>query len=108
MHTSDIKTLRSPVESAIKEKINQSKSVTPKEYCEKWVPYKTGRQPNDRGYISACVRELAEVLDYAEISIRKWGKDFTGHPENVRLSLANVDKLNAIDEILKPRRKIII
>ena len=108
MYTLDIKALQSHRESAIKEKIKQSKTVTPKEYCEKWVPYKTGMQPNKRGYISACVRELAEVLDYAEISIRKWGKDFDGHPENVRMSLANVDKLNAIDEILKPRRKIII
>ena len=105
MYTSDIKALRSPVESAIKEKINQSKPVTPKEYCEKWVPYKTGRQPTDRGYISACVKELAEVLDYAEISIRKWGKDFEGHPENVRRHLSNKDKLNAIDEILNPKRK---
>jgi hypothetical protein len=105
MYTLDIKALRSPLESAIKEKINQSKAVTPKEYCEKWVPKKTGKQPSERGYISACVRELAEVLGYAEITIRKWGEDFVNHPENIQLSLSNVDKLNAIEEILKPRRK---
>ena len=108
MYTLDTKALQSHRESAIKEKIKQSKTVTPKEYCEKWVPYKTGMQPSKRGYISACVRELAEVLGYAEITIRKWGKDFVDHPDNVKLSLSNADKLNAIDEILKPRRKIII
>lgn len=108
MYTLDIKALRSPLESAIKEKINQSKAVTPKEYCEKWVPYKTGYQPSTRGYISACVRELADVLGYAEISIRKWGKDFENHPDQVRVTLDKQDKLNAIGDILKPERKNII
>lgn len=105
MYTLDIKALRSPLESAIKEKINQSKAVTPKEYCEKWVPYKTGYQPNTRGYISACVRELADVLGYAEISIRKWGEDFAGHPKTVEKTLEKQDKLNAIGDILKADRK---
>lgn len=97
------KALRSPLESAIKVEINTVKTVTPKEYCEKWVPRKTSYEPQKRGYISACVRELASVLGYAEITIRKWGKDFENHPDIVKVTLAKQDKLNAISEILEPK-----
>jgi hypothetical protein len=108
MYTTYIKPLRSPLESAIKEKIKQSKAVTPKEYCEKWIPKKTQYEPSKRGYISACVRELSEVLGYAEISIRKWGKDFENHPDTVKVTLTKQDQLNSINEILRSERGNII
>jgi hypothetical protein len=74
--------------------------VTPKEYCDKWVSQKTGIHPEDRGYNSACVRELSYVLGLSEIAIRKWGKDFEKHPDYVRVNLGNVDKLNDIAKIV--------
>ena len=103
MYTTDIKPLRSRCESAIKEQIIRAKAVTPKEYCDKWVTKKTGLQSDEWGYASACVRELAHVLGCSEIAVRKWGKDFVKYPEYVTTNLSNVDKLNAIAEILEPR-----
>ena len=95
--------LQSRRESAIKDQIVRAKSVTPKEYCDKWVTKRSGLQSDEWGYASACVRELARVLGCSEVTIRKWGKDFSKHPEYVELSLSNVDKLNAIAEILQPK-----
>jgi hypothetical protein len=103
MYTTHIKTLPSRRESAIKEQITRSKTVTPKEYCDKWVTKKSGLQPDEWGYASACVRELAKVLGCSEITVRGWGKDFSKYPDYVTVNLSNVDKLNAIAEILEPK-----
>ncbi|MDX2256493.1 MAG: hypothetical protein NW214_13345 [Pseudanabaenaceae cyanobacterium bins.39] len=78
--------------------------VTPKEYCDKWVFQKTGIHPESRGYNSACVRELSSVLGLSKIAIRKWGKDFENHPDYIRVSLGNVDKLNDIAKIVARRQ----
>lgn len=104
MYTTHTKPLRSFRESAIKEQITRSKVVTPKEYCDRWVTKKTGLQPDEWGYSSACVRALANALGCSEVTIRGWGKDFSKHPEHVKVSLSNVDKLNAIAEILDPKQ----
>lgn len=104
MYTTHIKPLRSPRESAIKEQITRSKVVTPKEYCDRWVTKRSGLQPDEWGYSSACVRELANALGCSEVTVRGWGKDFGKHPEYVKVNLSNVDKLNAIAEILDQRR----
>ena len=85
MYTTHIKPLRSPRESAIKEQITRSKVVTPKEYCDRWVTKKSGLQPDEWGYSSACVRELANALGCSEVTVRGWGKDFSRHPEYVAL-----------------------
>lgn len=101
MYTTAIKPLRTIRESAIKEQIVRCTTVTPKDYCDKWITKKTGLQPDEWGYASACVRELSKVLGCSEIAVRKWGKDFQKCPEHIGLSLANVDKLNSIAEILE-------
>jgi hypothetical protein len=84
----------------IQDKIDRPILVTPKEYCAKWVPKKSGIHPDEWGYNSACVRELSNVLGLTEIAVRKWGKDFDKHPDYVRVNLGNVDKLNDIAEIV--------
>ena len=86
--------------SNIQDKIDRPVLVTPKEYCAKWVPKKSGIHPEEWGYNSACVRELANVLGLSEIAVRKWGKDFDKHPDYIRVNLGNVDKLNDIAEII--------
>jgi hypothetical protein len=103
MYATHINPLRSRRESAIKEQITRAKAVTPKEYCDRWVTKKSGLQPDEWGYASACVRELAKVLGCSETTVRGWGRDFGKFPEYVRASLSNVDKLNAIAEILDPK-----
>jgi hypothetical protein len=62
MYIANTKPLRSRFESAIKEQITRRKAVTPKEYCDKWVTKRSGLQPDEWGYASACVRELASAL----------------------------------------------
>lgn len=88
----------------IQDTIDNQILVTPKEYCNKWVFQKTGLHPESRGYNSACVRELSSVLGLSEIAIRKWGKDFENHPDYIRVSLSNVDKLNDIAKIVSRRQ----
>ena len=48
--------------------------LKPQEYCEKWVPILYGRQPGERGYKAACIRELARVSGVEADTIeRNWG-----------------------------------
>jgi hypothetical protein len=100
MFQKDINKFTHKPTSDIQKRIDRAILVTPKEYCDKWVSQKTGIQPDEWGYTSACVRELSNVLGLSEIAIRKWGKDFDKHPDYVRVNLGNIDKLNDIKEIL--------
>ncbi len=103
MFQKDINQFSSNPTFHIQDKIDRHVLVTPKEYCDKWVSKKTGIYPDQRGYNSACVRELSNVLGLSKIAIRKWGKDFNNHPDYIRVNLGNVDKLNDIAVILARR-----
>ncbi len=69
-------------ESAIKKQIFKDRYVSPSEYCAKWVTKISGIQPDERGYKSACVRELMRVTMLAESTIRDWGVDFVDFNES--------------------------
>lgn len=79
------------------------KPLEPKEFCARWV---RSVAPEDRGYYSACVRELARVTEYSERTIQGWGPDFAKRPKIVVILLRKEDlirqmreKLNEFDDL---------
>jgi hypothetical protein len=91
-------------ESAIKKQIFRNSFVSPSEYCEKWVTKICGLQPDERGYKSACVRELMRVTGLAESTIREWGIDYVKFNEKpskaVLAALKWADQINSVKESL--------
>ena len=101
MTTITINPLQNSLKSAIRNQITSSTDkVTPKEFCDYWVPKKSKLLPTDWGYASACVRELALALRCTENTIRKWGVDFEGYPKVVGHRLSDKHKLYQIAEIV--------
>lgn len=61
--------------------------MTPKEYCEYWIPIKTELNPGDWGYRAACDREISEITSIPVGTIKGWGKEFENCPESVERTL---------------------
>lgn len=89
-------------ESAIKKQIFRNGCVKPSDYCDKWVTKISGLQPDERGYKSACVRELMRVTGLAESTIREWGVDYIKFNEKpskaVLAALKWADQINSVKE----------
>ena len=71
-----------------------SQVVTPKEYCDEWVPKFHDIQPGESGYRDLCVKELARITGYSKGSIQNWGKDFGRAPNLVQRVCAMASILN--------------
>ncbi|NEQ55309.1 MAG: hypothetical protein F6K11_35195 [Leptolyngbya sp. SIO3F4] len=71
-----------------------SQAVTPKEYCEQWVPKFHDIQPDESGYRDLCVKELARITGYSKGSIQNWGKNFNKAPNLVHRVCAMASILN--------------
>ena len=74
--------------------------MTPAEYCEKWIPTIAGLYPDERGYKTACIKELARVTGLTEMAIKKWGADMDGYPLNIKHILQMANTINAMKQIL--------
>lgn len=75
--------------------------LTPQEYCQRWVFKLTGIAPQERGYRSACIRELAKVTGLKERSIdNNWGQNFQDHPQWVKVCLRHADLVNQMREVI--------
>lgn len=64
------------------------KPLEPIEFCQRWVRFPA---PGERGYQSACVRELAKVCGVTERTVERWGTNFERRPETILTLLRNVD-----------------
>ena len=71
-------------------------ALEPTEYCEKWIPKLYQIQPDERGYHTACVRELSKVLYLNEGSVRNWGLSFKKCPDYVKHFLRLVDVVRQV------------
>ena len=69
-------------------------AVTPKQYCDKWVPKFHDIQPGESGYRDLCVKELARITGYKKGSIQNWGSDFERAPDLVHRVCAMASILN--------------
>lgn len=78
----------------------ETQAMTPSEYCEKWIPLIAGLYPDERGYKTACIKELQRVTGLSEDAIKKWGADMSRHPENVKHVLNMANTLNTIKQAL--------
>ncbi|WP_250564862.1 hypothetical protein [Adonisia turfae] len=71
-----------------------SQAVTPKEYCELWVPKFHDISPDERGYRQFCIKELARITGYSKGSIQNWGVNFEKAPDAVSRMCAMASILN--------------
>ncbi|BAZ39440.1 hypothetical protein NIES4101_53930 [Calothrix sp. NIES-4101] len=91
----------------------QETTVNVSEFCEKWIPKIYGVQPGERGYRTACVSELAQIVGtlasfqsiYTNWNIKD---DENGYPKYVKQMLDFADKEHTIAETLGllPRKQI--
>jgi hypothetical protein len=72
--------------------------VTPKEYCEKWLPILYGIDLSERGSKKVAIAELSRVLKIPESTIRNWGSDFERAPVTVHTTLSYADLLQSTSE----------
>lgn len=49
-----------------------AKSLSPTEFCEKWVTYLKNIPPGTYGYRQECCKLLAHLTDYKETSVSNW------------------------------------
>jgi hypothetical protein len=69
--------------------------LEPNDYCRKWVPVFYGKQPGERGYKAACIKELARVTGVAPENIeRNWGKELENTPSYLPRMLRMADIIN--------------
>jgi hypothetical protein len=74
--------------------------LEPLEYCFKWVPIYQDKNPGERGYRAACVRELAKISGVKESTIDiNWGADFSERPSYLSKMLALADIINSMKQI---------
>lgn len=74
--------------------------LEPKDYCNFWIPIKYKILPNERGYHSACVEELAKVTGARTPTVVNWHSDFSYRPAWVPRILAYAHALQLIQEKL--------
>ena len=73
-----------------------SQTMTPKEYCEKWVAPqfpvdpKTGKRK--RGYRAECIRQLSKATKISESRIKNWGSELDGYSKDK----AELDRLSHV------------
>jgi hypothetical protein len=81
-----------------REKMIQSRRMTPSAYCEKWVPVVYGVYPGETGYRNQCILELCKALDLNYLTMNKWGAELDRYPkkEKVERTLAKQDCLNEV------------
>jgi len=77
------------------------KSITPTEYCSKWMPViRPDIRPEHHGYREACIWLLTRVTKLQYGTIKNWGKDFERVPPRSRpaieITLGMSDALNEI------------
>jgi hypothetical protein len=70
--------------------------LEPSDYCAKWVPAFHGKNPGERGYRAACLRELARVSGFQESTINNWGTHFEKRPDHFLYLLRWVDIVNQV------------
>jgi hypothetical protein len=62
--------------------------LEPQEFCRRWIQ---SPAPDEYGYYSACVRELAKVCEISERTVQGWGKNFSKRPVYVLAMLRKED-----------------
>ena len=67
-------------------------TLSPAEYCAKWVTLMHDIKPTEYGYKGLCIKELHRITGYSEKTIKNWGADFERAPQVVsRLcTMANI------------------
>lgn len=72
--------------------------MEPKEFCSRWV---THVPPGDRGYIKACIDELARVTGLSPKTIEKWGTNFERRPNHILTALDSANTLREVEKALQ-------
>ena len=75
----------------------RGKPLEPADFCARWI---TSIDPNDRGYYSACVRELAKATGLSERTVNGWGADFAKRPKYIIILLRKEDLIRQMRLLL--------
>ncbi len=86
-------------EMVSKKQYLHQRPMKPSEYCQAWITKITGIQPDEKGYKSACVKELMRVTGAAESTVWGWGDTFDDCPSYVKFILAPTHANNLIKEV---------
>lgn len=63
-------------------------SMSPSDFCAKWIPILYGIMPDERGYKAACIKELTAVTGLTESTIKNsWGANMANYPKSVENTL---------------------
>lgn len=80
-------------------RIDELKAIPlePIDFCKKWLDF----PPEERGFYTRCVRELARVTGLTERAIHGWGPEFRGRPEYILKLLRKEDLLRQIRDLVQ-------
>lgn len=76
------------------------KHLEPLAYCLKWVPRFYKKQPEERGFKAACIRELMRVTELDKKTIEGWGADFSKRPKHVLVMMRQADIINQVRDLV--------
>lgn len=79
----------------------QAKTLTPKEYCEKWLPLLHGIALAEHGARKIAIDELHKATGIARSTIKNWGSDFERAPQSVHRTLTYADQIQSSSELWK-------
>ena len=77
----------------------QDKTLTPKQYCEKWLPLIHGVDLSERGARKLAIDELHKATGIAHATIKNWGPDFERAPTTVHRTLTYADQIQSSHEL---------
>ena len=74
--------------------------LSPPDFCQRWIPIKTGKQPQEYGYRKDSIKLLAELTGYGENTCDNWLSNPEKVPRLVKLYLRVVDILWQIQRLI--------
>lgn len=74
----------------------QTRAMTPKQYCEKWLPIIYRVDYGERGNRQLCINLLCDALQLKYPTVNAWGADFENYTKKdvIELNLAKQDFIN--------------
>jgi len=77
----------------------QATTLTPKQYCEKWLPLIHGINLSEHGARKLAIEELHKATGIAKATIKNWGPDFERAPQTVHRTLTYADQIQSSSEL---------
>lgn len=75
------------------------KPLEPTQFCQRWIPIRTGKNPEEYGYRKECYEMLSELTGYSNNTCNDWLSRPEKCPDLVKSYLRVIDALWQIQQL---------